>query len=190
MWPLEDESDEYISVAERFLATMTNVDIIRIDRIQNRVLWRKYIDKSREMNTFGEGVLNEKLLFHGSRTNDPKLIYEGDASFDMRFSHNGVWGHGNYFAANASYSNSYAFETSTRETRKMLAAWVLTGHSFHSEPKRYTYPPYLEDDASRVGGSVRRRYDSVNGTSGGSKVYITYDNTLAYPAYLLTYKVV
>ena len=190
IWPLHHESEEFISVAERFLATLTNVDIIRIDRIQNRVLWRKYIDKSREMNRFGDGVLNENLLFHGSGSNDPELIYKGDASFDMRFSHDGIWGHGNYFAANASYSDTYAFTTTSTgmPRRKMLAAWVLTGHSIHSEPKKYLYPPYREDDAGTVQGSVRRRYDSVAGITGGSKVYITYDNTLAYPAYLLTYK--
>lgn len=187
--PLDDESDEFQSVAERFLSTLTNADIRRIDRIQNRVLWRKYIDKSREMCQFGEGVLNEQLLFHGSRTNNPELIYKGDASFDMRFSHDGLWGHGNYFAVNASYSNSYAF-TSVMLHKKMLAAWVLTGRSFHSEQHNsFTYPPYLDSGADVAQGGVRRRHDSVNGTIGGSKVYITYDNTLAYPAYLITYTV-
>ena len=32
------------------------------------------------------------------------------------------------------------------------------------------------------------RYDTVNGTTGGSTVYMTYDNLKAYPAYLITYK--
>ena len=37
--------------------------------------------------------------------------------------------------------------------------------------------------------SIKRRYDSVSGDTGGSKVYITYDNDKAYPAYLITYTV-
>ena len=106
----------------------------------------------------------------------------------MRFSNTGLWGRGNYFAINASYSDIYAFKIgSAVPCKQMLAAWVLTGHSFNSEPKYFTHPPYRNsDDATE--GSVRRRYDSVNGTTRGSKVYITYDNTLAYPAYLITYE--
>ena len=172
-------------MAARFWSTMTNADIKRIDRIQNKVLWRKYTDKSREMAHFGDCVLREELLFHGSLGNDPELIYRGDASFDIRFSNNGLWGTGNYFAVNASYSDSYAFSTASAvmPCKKMLAAWVLTGHSFHSLPYRFTHPPFREETS----GGIRRRYDSVNGTTAGSKVYITYDNTLAYPAYLITY---
>ena len=144
------------------------------------------MDKSREMIKFGNGILNEKLLFHGSGSHNPREIYQGDASFDMRFSRRGVWGKGNYFAANASYSDSYAFRTAS-PCKKMLAAWVLTGHSYHSDPHDFVYPPYRSDSANVEQNNVRRRYDSVNGTTGGSTVYITYDNTLAYPAYFITY---
>ena len=189
MAPLPFESEEFQQIAERLYSTMPNIDIKRIDRIQNRVLWKKYIDKSKEMCQFGDGVLNEQLLFHGSRNNDPELIYKGDAGFDIRLSNTGMWGKGNYFVVNASYSNGYAFTTgsSTTTRKKILAAWVLTGHSFHSEPNaQLKYPPYREETDGKV-HEVRRRYDSVNGTTGGSKVYITYDNTLAYPAYLITY---
>jgi hypothetical protein len=28
---------------------------------------------------------NEMTLFHGTRSNDPKLIYNGEKGFDMRF---------------------------------------------------------------------------------------------------------
>ena len=103
----------------------------------------------------------------------------------MRFSNTGMWGKGNYFAVNASYSDSYAYRVSSvaLPCKQMLAAWVLTGNSYYSEPQRnLKYPPFLETSED----GVKRRYDSVNGTAGG-KVYITYDNTLAYPAYLITY---
>lgn len=133
----------------------------------------------------GDGVLNEELLFHGSRTNNPEEIYKGDASFDMRLSNDGMWGRGNYFAVNASYSDGFAFQiqSTVMPCKKILAAWVLTGHSYHSQPQTFRHPPHREG----AEGGVKRRYDSVNGSTGGSKVYITYDNTLAYPAYLITY---
>ena len=183
---LDNESEEYMAVEDSFLSTLPNAEVKLIERIQNRVLWRKYLDKSKEMKDFGGGELNEQLLFHGSRMNDPKLIYRGDASFDMRHSRDGVWGRGNYFAVNASYSDVYAFVVNSggMGCRKMLAAWVLTGHSYHSDAHNFQNPPFRDDCEE---GQVQRRYDSVTGTTGGRKVYITYDNTLAYPAYVITY---
>ena len=176
---LDMESDEFQSVEDHFVSTLPSADVKQIHRIQNRVLWKKYINKSRELN-----VLNEKLLFHGSRSNDPELIYKGDASFDMRYSSKGMWGQGNYFAVNASYSDTYTHYDGQTGLKKMLVAWVLTGHSYESLPHHYTHPPFLDDSDQK---SVQRRYDSVTGTTGGSKVYITYENTLAYPIYLVTY---
>ena len=145
------------------------------------------MDKSREMRRFGGEELNEKLLFHGSSSNNPEDIYKGDASFDMRMSSHGMWGRGNYFAVNASYSHNFAFQrrSTAMPCRIMLAAWVLTGQSYTSDPRQFSSPPFRTDCVEQ--GGVRRRYDSVNGSTGGSKVYITYDNTLAYPAYVITY---
>ena len=41
---------------------------------------------------------------------------------------------------------------------------------------------------AKSGGLIGiERYDSVTGTTGGSKVYIIYDNHKAYPFYLVTY---
>ena len=182
---LDEDEEEYESIAARFYQTLPSTDITKIERIQNKVLWRRYANKSREMCQSGDGVLNEELLFHGSRSNNPKLIYKGSDGFDVRLSNNGMWGKGNYFAVNASYSNSYAFSSTSAvmPCKKMLAAWVLTGKSFYSEPHQFRRPPDM-GDASQ---GVQRKYDSVSGQTGGSKVFITYENSLAYPEYLITY---
>ena len=180
----EFESEEYGRIAGRFLQTMPNADILKIERIQNKPLWMKYIQCSEHMLQFNDGILGEQMLFHGSRTTDPSDIYKGDSSFDMRFSNYGMWGKGNYFAVNASYSNSYAYH-SKEGVKKMLVAWVLTGYSYCCGPHPYTKPPL------RCGGgegAIQRRYDSVSGVTGGSKVYITYENDRAYPAYLVSYR--
>ena len=99
---LDEEGEEYEWIAARFYQTMLNANITRIERVQNRVLWRKYISKGREMWQSGDGVLSEELLFHGSGINDTNKIYQGDASFDMRLSDDGMWDKGNYFAVDAS----------------------------------------------------------------------------------------
>ena len=60
----------------------------------------------------------------------------------MRYCHSGLWGRGNYFAVNASYSNNYA-HIEAGGVRQMLVAYVLTGHSYHYPPTTHSPTPYL-----------------------------------------------
>ena len=167
----------------RFTQTLPHCHIERLERIQNKLLWQKYMDCAKRMIQYNNGRLGEVTLFHGTRTDDPKLIYEGDSSFDMRYSQNGMWGQGNYFATNASYSDGYSHQVGSYN--QMLVAIVLTGFSYFSQPNnKIRQPPFRE---GRHEG-IQYRYDSVSGVTGGSKVTITYENDRAYPAYLITYK--
>ena len=180
------ESEEYERVINQFLLTLPNANVLRVERVQNKVIWRKYHHRSQLMREFDKSHLREELLFHGTRKNKPEAIYKGDVGFDMRFSASGMWGRGNYFAVNSSYSHGFAF--CMNGVYKIFAAFVLTGNSFLSPPNNtLSKPPLLKrsDDSST---SVEYRYDSVSGTTGGTRVYITYDNDHAYPAYLITYR--
>ena len=167
---------------------MPNAEIMSIEKIQNCDLWKKYSDRAQQIRSEPQMQnCREKLLFHGTRNTDPKEIYKGDSSFDIKFSSQGLWGRGNYFAVNASYSHSYAHSVHGTGMRKILAAFVLTGLSYHSnQDSSLTMPPYRSEQDEPSG--IRRRYHSVNGVTGGTIVYITYDNNLAYPAYVITYR--
>lgn len=179
------EREEYERVTNEFLLTLPKVNILKVERIQNKVLWRRYLNCSRN---FHRPFLREELLFHGTRVNQPEDIYKGGEGFDMRFSSSGMWGRGNYFAVNSSYASSYAY-TIHDGVKKMFAAWVLTGNSIYLPPdSSLTKPPLMTNEPSSTSSSVQHRYDSVYGSTGGSRVYITYDNEHAYPAYLITYK--
>ena len=175
--------EEFWRVSNQLFQTLPNVEIRTIERIQNCVLWKKYSMRAKSMED--ESVpRGEKRLFHGTRTTDPQQIYKGDDSFDMRLSNNGMWGKGNYFAVNASYSDGYAYHLGN--LKKLILAQVLTGISYFCQPRNtLTMPPVRP--ATGQTGSVQRRYNSVSGQTGGSKVYITYENNLAYPAYIITY---
>ena len=185
----DSDIDEYNVVASRFEQTLSppHYKINRIERIQNKLLWQKYLDCAKRMDRFNNGKIGEMILFHGTYTNPPELIYKGDASFDMRFSNKGLWGRGNYFAVNASYSDSYSYRCQgPGGYQQMFVANVLTGYSHvcHSD-RTLEKPPF------RPGGDtdVKRRFDCVASADffGGSKIYITYENDRAYPAYLITY---
>ena len=181
------ESEEYERVTNQFLLTLPNAEILRVERIQNKLIMKRYFHRSQLMKDFGTEDLREELLFHGTSDTQPEVIYMGDEGFDMRFSEKGFWGRGNYFAVNSSYSHDYAFHRNG--VFKMFAANVLTGNSIFLQPDdTLTKPPFLDSANDNNSSTViRRRYDSVHGNTGGTRVYITYDNEHAYPAYLITY---
>lgn len=176
-------NEEFTRIADLFFQTLPDVEIRTIERIQNRILWKKYSSKSKGMNE-DNTPCRERTLFHGTRQVDPKEIYGGDSSFDIRHSNDGSWGKGNYFAVNASLADGYAHHKHGG-VKKLLLARVLTGFSYFSPPKRFLKPPLLHGAGSA--GDVQRRYNSVTGQLGGSTIYITYENDLAYPAYIITY---
>lgn len=181
------DADEYERVCSRFQQTMPHVELLKIERIQNKPAWRMYQDHCCQMLEHGNGVLGEKLLFHGSGKTNPEKIYAGRSSFDPMYSNDGMWGRGCYFAENASYSDGFSWHLNTSSgasIRKVLVACVLTGMSITSVPRHFKEPP---ERPERRGGIIQR-YDSVNGVTWGSKVYITYKYNKAYPAYLITYR--
>ena len=187
LFPLIRNSMEWNKVKAHFRATLPN-HIHQIYRIQNKWLWERYAQHKQRLAYKNNGVVNEKELFHGTRHNDPKLIYEGEDGFDMRFSAQGKWGLANYFAVNASYSNAYAYQVSNGY-REIFLVKVLTGDSCPcAANSSLRLPPEKPGGASGSLQFSRTRYDTVTGTTGGSRVYMTYDNDKAYPAYLIQYR--
>ncbi len=183
---LDEDGEEFAVVSSQFLSTLLQIEILRIERIQNKILWRKYIDCAKRISERNNGKTSEMMLFHGTRHNKPELIYKGDASFDMRFSNTGYWGRGNYFAVNSSYSHSYAHCCTTGQ-HQMLVANVITGYaSTCKQDKTLTHPPVRITTSNEVD----IHYDSVSGMTQDSKVFITYNNDQAYPAYLITYTLI
>ena len=65
----------------------------------------------------------------------------------------------------------------------MFYARVIVGNTSVQQPNNaLTHPPLLAN-------STVDRYDSVQGHTGGSDVFMVYANKKAYPEYLITYKV-
>ena len=105
----------------------------------------------------------------------------------MRYSSPGMWGLANYFAANASYSDRYAYSRAGGY-KEMFMVKVLTGDSYSSPSNQSLRMPPEKPVA--VSGNLqfaKAHYDTVTGTTHGCQVFMTYDNDKAYPAYLIQY---
>ena len=181
-------TSEWNHVAQKFQQTMSHANIASIQRIQNTWLWDRYVKHRDRLKLKNNGVVNEMELFHGTRTNDPKLIYESEDGFDMRYSAQGMWGMANYFAVNASYSDSYAHQITGR--KEMFLVKVLTGDSYNCPPDSTLRLPPTKHHSAGSSSQLQlsqMKYDTVTGTTHGSQVFMAYDNEKAYPAYLITY---
>ena len=173
-------SPEWSKICARMRMTL-KCNVISIKRIQNEFLWEKYVQHRELMSHKGPRSRTEMELFHGTRSNPPKCVYESEEGFDMRYSREGLWGLGNYFAENANYASCFAYKR-FNEVLQFFLVKVLVGDSSEIPPDgTLRMPPFTMN--SKV------RYDTVNGHTKGSKVYITYSNDKAYPFYLISYTV-
>lgn len=178
-------SIEWNGVLSHMKKTMSNVNLMKLERVQNRALWDKYsLEMAQMKERNGDSGVSEKLLFHGTRKTDPKVIVDSVKGIDFRYSNPDrslLWGKGAYFAVNASYSDDYCYRSG--KDKQMLLVRVLTGNSCRYEyhDPSLTKPPSLPYKKHML-------YDTVNGHTNGSLVYVVYDHDRAYPAYLITYR--
>ena len=95
----------------------------------------------------------------------------------MRFSRNGYYGQGIYFANNSNYSHNYAYSDANLMF-SMFMVFVIVGRPVKIDQQDNTLrmPPLLP-------GSQIDRYDSV--MNGGLDHTIIYSNTRQYPAFLI-----
>ena len=178
-------SPEWSKICARMQMTL-DCNVISVKRIQNEFLWEKYVQHKELMSHKGPRSMTEMELFHGTRSNPPKCIYESEEGFDMRYSREGLWGLGNYFAENAKYASSYAYNCGYSKTfldvLQLFLVKVLIGDSCNiPQDKMLRMPPFK---ANR-----KAHFDTVNGHTHGSRVYITYSNDKAYPVYLISYTI-
>ena len=187
---VQQGNPEWNKVDHLFKTTMPNSTIIQISRIQNTWLWERYVFQRKRLGIKNGGSINEQDLFHGTRSNDPRVIYENEDGFDMRYSAQGMWGQANYFAVNASYSHNYAHATPDG-AREMFLVKVLTGDSYDCPSNSSLRKPPMKASGPSASGEVsfaQVQYDTVTGVTSGSRVYMIYDNDKAYPAYLIKYR--
>ena len=179
-------SDEYSAVARNFMDTLPRATIVSIVKIHNRQCWDSFVRKVKQIvfpeaspegtPDFKENTLLIKPLFHGSSDTHPDVIIRDSVGFSIEYAREGMWGRGIYFAQNAKYSHGYAHKDNDTGELSMFLSKVFVGNAkFEQRNKHLTGPP--------------PGYHSITGIHpAGTKVYILYENGLAYPGYLIKYR--
>ena len=81
---------------------MDKFKILRIDKIYNTSVYAKFTTECKRQIYKHNSMLSYdqmfRLLFHGTSATNPKSIYECEDGLDFRFSREGLFGEGLYFA--------------------------------------------------------------------------------------------
>lgn len=180
---LEPNDPKYIMVSTEFHKTAQN-QIISISEIKNKALYQKYqqmtreqIEKKRKLDPNIDPSNYESYLWHGTRQNNPEIIYlDEQYGFDFRNANDGcAWGPGTYFGTSAAVSLGYIQFRNAQGNYILLYNKVFVGETVQGQG-RVKKPPKIP--------GTDRYYDSL---SNGTMVVI-YDFWRAYPHFIVEFK--
>ncbi|XP_069140966.1 LOW QUALITY PROTEIN: protein mono-ADP-ribosyltransferase PARP14-like [Argopecten irradians] len=152
-----------------------------IERIQNRTLYQQYVAKKKLVDIQnGTTQQNEKMLWHGTAAETVGSINAHGFNRSYCGKNATAFGDGVYFAVNASYSASNTYSRPDPSGHKrMYLCKVITGEFTQGSRGMRVAPPK---------GTGHLLFDSVVDTPANPGMYIIFNDTQAYPEYLITFQ--
>ncbi|XP_036451880.1 protein mono-ADP-ribosyltransferase PARP14-like [Colossoma macropomum] len=169
---LEIDSLEYISVERQFNETLSSKIINKIERIENRNLWKRF-----SLDLTGE----VKLLFYGLKHADVGKV-EKNGFFrppETFFSYETAQGRGIYFYVNASCAQRRC-EADAQGQKVMFLGRVETG-IFTVGRKGINMPPPVDPSDPGV------LYHSVVDYKNNPSVFVVFSSDRTYPEYCIMF---
>ncbi|XP_062864237.1 protein mono-ADP-ribosyltransferase PARP14-like [Trichomycterus rosablanca] len=178
--PIQQGTPDYTFVENEFRKTGLTLNILTIERIQNETLWRNYINQKAFLERKNNHQKNEKLLFHGTGSDNIDKI--NDRGFNRSFAgtHGAMFGNGVYFAVDPAYSAQGYAKQDRLGHKRMYLARVLVGHYTTGKPGLLA-PPAKSSLKSDL-------YDSVTNNHSNPTMFVIFHDVHAYPEYLITFK--
>ncbi|XP_048247705.1 protein mono-ADP-ribosyltransferase PARP14-like isoform X1 [Haliotis rufescens] len=184
-FPVAAGGEEFKTVEQRFMSTINNskAKVLKVTRIQNRSLYQQYAAKRKQLEKQNpQGTQNEAWLWHGTSTDAIGSINAHGFNRSYCGKNATYYGQGVYFAVNAKYSARDAYSRPDAQGQKYLyLVRVLTGVYTLGDPKMRVAP-------SKTGSTGTELYDSVVNDINNPVMYVVFNDTQAYPDYLVTFQ--
>ncbi|KAM8966318.1 protein mono-ADP-ribosyltransferase PARP10 [Pelodytes ibericus] len=182
---LQETCQEYDDVVQMFYSTLQDlknvIQVLEIRKVKNVLLRNQYELKKQSMLLHKSREPVEQILYHGTtETSAMEICHHG---FNRSFCGKNatLYGQGVYFATDAVLSTRDNYSPPSKQGKKfVLVAQVLTGEFTLGKPDMRT-PPLLEKS-----GEVPRRYDTLVDCLSKPSIYVIFNDTQAYPKYLIT----
>lgn len=176
---LAPSSSEYQTVVGLLTQSIANLNVIKVERIQNPYLWRALQNKIKEMSTiYGDASkVDVRQLFHGTRADVVSSICAENFDWRLHGSSTGqAFGQGTYFATRANYSYGYC-RVDSSNMKYMFVARTAVG-TMTIGNSSMVRPP--------LNSATNALFDSTVDRLPTPSIIVKYDKQEYYPEYLLT----
>ncbi|GCB79371.1 hypothetical protein scyTo_0017879 [Scyliorhinus torazame] len=179
---LNEASDEYSKMVRHFYDTLKDmhnkIRIIKVEKVSNPLLYQQYMLKKASMVAAQTDV--ERVLYHGTSEASAKEIYVHGFNRSFCGKNATVYGQGVYFAVNAIVSIQDQYSPPNADGHKFVFVTnALTGTYTNGKSEMKT-PPLKENTEMPL------RYDSLVDNCNDPKIFVIFNDTQAYPQYLIT----
>nr|XP_031359990.1 protein mono-ADP-ribosyltransferase PARP10 [Lonchura striata domestica] len=182
---LAEDSEEFADTVRHFCETLeelrSQISVVQVQKLIHPVLYKQYqLKKGSVKRACAAGAAVERVLFHGTtKASSCEICLHG---FNRSFCGKNatLYGRGVYFAARAAISARDRYSPpSASGTKFIFMAKVLTGEFTAGRPG-------LRAPPLREGCGVPQRYHSVVDDPRQPDIFVIFNDTQAYPQYLIT----
>ncbi|XP_075904598.1 poly(ADP-ribose) polymerase family member 14-related sequence 1 isoform X2 [Nelusetta ayraudi] len=171
-------TQEYSKIQKLFGQSCAKT-IIKIERIQNKNLWKSFEIKKGEMDKRNGHTNNDKQLFHGTNEETIPIINERGFNRSYAGKNAACYGNGSYFAVKASYSAQDTYAKPNPNGEKFVYVCRVLSGEFALGKQGMVEPPIK---ASTL------LFDSVVDNMTKPSMFVIFHDANAYPEYLITFK--
>ncbi|XP_038143664.1 protein mono-ADP-ribosyltransferase PARP10 [Cyprinodon tularosa] len=181
---IDEDSEEFQEVIKNFYSTIqeyhSKIRIIQVEKLMNRLLYNQYKLKKASVLQHSAQQVVERTLYHGTSEASVKEICIHGFNRSFCGKNATVYGQGVYFAVNSALSVQDQYSPPNADGYKFIfVSKVLTGdftkgcHSMKTAPLKET-------------GDIPLRYDSVTDDITKPSMFVIFNDTQAFPEYLIT----
>uniref|UniRef100_A0A8C0GWE7 Poly [ADP-ribose] polymerase n=1 Tax=Chelonoidis abingdonii TaxID=106734 RepID=A0A8C0GWE7_CHEAB len=182
--PLAQGSEEFRDTVRQFYDTLEDfhnkIRIVKVEKLIHPLLYKQYQLKKACMEKACGHEAVERLLFHGTTEEASREICQHGFNRSFCGKNATLYGHGVYFAVNAVLSVQEQYSPRSADGNKyVFVAKTLTG-DYTAGSRDIRAPPLKEAAEAPL------RYDSVVDNPKKPAIFVIFNDTQAYPQYLIT----
>ncbi|XP_062987331.1 protein mono-ADP-ribosyltransferase PARP10 [Elgaria multicarinata webbii] len=184
LMPLAEGSLEFRETVRHFYDTLeefhNKIRIIKVEKLLHPLLYQQYHLKKAAMEKACGHREVERLLYHGTNEQSSREICQHGFNRSFCGKNATHYGHGVYFATKAFISAQDKYSPCSGDGNKYIFVTQTLVGDYTTGSHGMRAPPLREGDAAL------QRYDSTVDNSQEPSIFVIFNDTQAYPQYLIT----
>ncbi|KAK9402788.1 polyADP-ribose polymerase PARP10 [Crotalus adamanteus] len=182
--PLTEDSEEFQRTVQHFYDTLDGLHrkiwIVKLEKVMHPLLYQQYQLKKAAMEKACGDRAVERILYHGTTEQSSHEIWQHGFNRSFSGKNATLYGHGVYFAVKAFLSAQDRYSPCSPDGNKYIFVTRTLVGDYTVGNASMRAPPLREGDAAF------RRYDSTVDNLSEPSMFVIFNDTQAYPEYLIT----